>query len=410
MSSPPIMTGDFHITPRSMPGRPEPFVMYVPETELAEFQELLKLSKIGPATWWNQHNDGRFGVSREWLSQAKETWLSTFDWRQHEERLNRFPNFKITVEDSESGSIEIHFLALFSAKEDAIPFIFLHGFPGSFFELLPMMELLSDKYTSATLPYHIIVPSLPDYGLSSSTTENVEMTLDRAARIMHQLMMDLGFSEGYAAQGGDLGSMLARIMSVKYKECKALHVNMLTLNPGETPPNFDGVSVEELREMERAEAWAQTGLAFALEHGTRPATIGLAIASSPVALLAWIGEKLLEWADQREPIPLDTILAMVSLYWFTDTFPRSLYHAQILQNLLRGSSLPISKEKPLGYSLFPRDLALLPKAWAHHLYPNLVFFKAHDIGGHFARLEQPQSFLQDIEEFAQRIRGLFTQS
>lgn len=92
-----------------------------------------------------------------------------------------------------------------------------------------------------------------------------------------------------------------------------------------------------------------------------------------------IGEKLLEWPDQREPLPLDTILAMVSLYWFTDTFSRSLYHAQVIQTVLKGDALPISKEKPLGYSMFPRDLVVLPEAWAHHLYPNLVFFKAHDI-------------------------------
>ncbi|KAL9489604.1 hypothetical protein ACSS6W_001881 [Trichoderma asperelloides] len=336
----------FNIPPTNMPGKPEPFTLHVPEKELSEFYELLKLSKIGPATWWNQHTDGRFGVSREWLSQAKETWLTTFDWRQHEDRINKFPNFKMTVDDAESGKIDIHFLALFSSNQDAVPFVFLHGFPSSFLELLPMMELLSEKYTPETLPYHIIVPSLPDYGLSGSPSENVEMTLDRAARIMHQLMMDLGFSDGYVAQGGDLGSMLARIMSVKYDECKAFH---------------------RLR----------------------------------------IGEKLLEWPDQREPLSLDTILAMVSLYWFTDTFPRSLYHAQVIQTMLKGETLPISKEKPLGYSMFPRDVALLPKAWAHQLYPNLVFFKAHEVGGHFARLEQPKLFLQDIEEFAQRVRESF---
>jgi microsomal epoxide hydrolase len=213
----------FNTLPNNMPGKPEPFTLHVPDKELSEFHELLRLSKIAPATWWNQHNDGRFGVSREWLIQAKEIWLTTFDWRQHENRINKFPNFKIAIQDPEAGKVEIHFLALFSSRKDAIPFIFLHGFPSSFFELLPMMELLSQKYTPETLPYHIIVPSLPDYGLSGSSSENAEMTLDRAARIMHQLMMDLGFNEGYVAQGGDLGSMLARIMSAKYDECKAFH-------------------------------------------------------------------------------------------------------------------------------------------------------------------------------------------
>jgi hypothetical protein len=62
---------------------------------------------------------------------------------------------------------------------------------------------------------------------------------------------------------------------------------MLTLNPGETTPPSEDLSVEELQELKRTETWAQTGLAFALEHGTRPATVGLAIASNPLALLAW---------------------------------------------------------------------------------------------------------------------------
>jgi microsomal epoxide hydrolase len=223
-----ITMSHFNIIPKNIPGKPEPFALHVPEKDLSEFRELLKLSNVGPATWWNQHNDLRFGVSREWLNQAKETWLSTFDWRKHEERINRFPNFKISIKDVEAGQIEVHFTSLFSTKKDAIPVIFLHGYPGSFVEFLPMMQLLADKYTPDTLPYHIIVPSLPDYGLSGGPSQNVEMTLDRAARIMNQLMIDLGFGEGYIAQGGDLGSMLVRIMSVQYKECKAFHGTYLS--------------------------------------------------------------------------------------------------------------------------------------------------------------------------------------
>ena len=66
-----------------------------------------------------------------------------------------------------------------------------------------------------------------------------------------------------------------------------------------------------------------TGMAYAQEHGTRPATIGLVLSSSPIALLAWIGEKFLAWTDQDPSI--DTILKSVTLYWLTDTFPSSIY-------------------------------------------------------------------------------------
>jgi hypothetical protein len=90
-----------------------------------------------------------------------------------------------------------------------------------------------------------------------------------------------------------------------------------------------------------------------------------------------IGEKHLEWSDPREPIALDTILGMVTLYWFTSTFPRALYHAQLVKNLMAGRPHPFSKEKPFGYSLFPYDLVLVPSSWAKKLYPNLALFKTH---------------------------------
>jgi len=217
------MAKPFGTVPENIPGNPTPFTLHIPDEALTEFKQLIKLSAIGPKTWWNQDTTGQFGVSHSWLTEAKETWLSTFDWRKHEDYINSFPNFKTPISDPEAGSVDIHFAALFSKKKDAIPIMFLHGYPGSFLEFLPMMQLLMEKYTPETLPYHVIIPSLPDYGLSGGASENVEMTLDRAARIMNQLMVDLGFGSGYIAQGGDLGSMLTRIISVQYDACKAFH-------------------------------------------------------------------------------------------------------------------------------------------------------------------------------------------
>ena len=62
---------------------------------------------------------------------------------------------------------------------------------------------------------------------------------------------------------------------------------MLTLNSDETAPPSAIPTPEENEQMERNKAWFQTGIAYVLEHGTRPATVGLAISSSPLALLAW---------------------------------------------------------------------------------------------------------------------------
>lgn len=202
---------------------PEKFTLRVPDQDLEEFKQLLKLSKIGPETWYNKQEDGRFGVSQKWLTDAKDAWLK-FDWRKQEDHINSFPNFNAKVDSPDLGTVDVHFAALFSNRKDALPIIFMHGWPGSFLEFLPMLNLLVGKYNPDTLPYHVIVPSLPGYGLSSGSIPlDKETKIDHVAHAFHQLMLDLGFGGRYVAQGGDVGSFLARIMSATFKECKAIH-------------------------------------------------------------------------------------------------------------------------------------------------------------------------------------------
>jgi pimeloyl-ACP methyl ester carboxylesterase len=210
----------------------KPFELSVPEQDVVDFKTLLRLSKLGPETFENLQPAGRYGISRAWLTNAKEVWENAFDWRKHERRINSVPNFKAMVDDAESGPITIHFMALFSSRSDAIPLLCMHGWPGSFMEFLPVIELLRKKYTPDTLPYHVIVPSLPGYAMSSGPPLDRDFSLLDVARILNQLMIGLGFGAGYVAQGGDIGSMLSRILSSKYDECKAFHgerCNKLTL-------------------------------------------------------------------------------------------------------------------------------------------------------------------------------------
>ncbi|KAH9845072.1 Epoxide hydrolase N terminus [Teratosphaeria destructans] len=133
-------------------------------------------------------------------------------------------------------------------------------------------------------------------------------------------------------------------------------------------------------------------MAYALEHGSRPATIGLVLATSPLALLAWIGEKFLEWSDEAPA--LDEILASVSLYWLTETFARCIYP---YRGFFKGGERP-KVEKPSGYSFFPKELVPTPRSQAAAAM-NLVVFKQHTSGGHFAAMEKPVELLEDVEEW-----------
>jgi microsomal epoxide hydrolase len=187
-----------------------------------------------------------------------------------------------------------------------------------------MLDLIKKRYPDpSTLPYHIIVPSLPGYAFSSSPPVHRDFKAEDMAPVMDSLMQALGFGDsGYIAQGGDLGSFIARQLGLEAPSCKAFHINLYQLPP---PSNADSLPISEVEKtgLERGKAFKDSGSAYAMEHGTRTATIGLTLSSSPLALLSWIGEKFLEWTD--EDPQLDEILDSVSLYWLTDTYARCIY-------------------------------------------------------------------------------------
>jgi microsomal epoxide hydrolase len=137
--------------------------------------------------------------------------------REREAWINSFPHFRAPVKDDDETVYDIHFVALFSRKRDALPLLFLHGWPGSFLEFLSILNLLKGKYTPETLPYHVIVPSLPGFTFSSLPILERTFTVQDAARILDKLVSGLGF-EKFVIQGGDLGSLVGRCWGV-YPNC-----------------------------------------------------------------------------------------------------------------------------------------------------------------------------------------------
>jgi pimeloyl-ACP methyl ester carboxylesterase len=216
----------------SPPSSAKPFTLNISDSDLSDFKALLKASKLGPDTWEGRQEDRRFGVTRQWLSDAKDYWLNQYDWRSQEKRINSFPQYTMQVED-----ISVHFVALFSEKKDAVPILFMHGWPGSFLEFLPMCELIKKQYSSADLPYHIIVPSLPGYTLSSGGPLDRDWTMRDSARILDSVMRNLGFPR-YIAQGGDVGSFLAHFLVDEYDSCRAAHSTHTPYSTSRSSTNF----------------------------------------------------------------------------------------------------------------------------------------------------------------------------
>jgi microsomal epoxide hydrolase len=186
----------------------------------------------------------------------------------------------IHVEDDDSRVYDVRFTALFSTKTEALPIIFLHGWPGSAVEFLPMLEHIMQQYpTSDSLPYHIIVPDLIGFGYSSRPPNDTDFSYEDNARVLVKMMHSLGFTAetgGYVTQGGDLGGAIAPKMAVLDPEnCRLTHVNMLVIPPP------DGTDVErdirssaytsdEAEALRKGMAFYTTGAAYAAIQGTRP--------------------------------------------------------------------------------------------------------------------------------------------
>ena len=64
------------------------------------------------------------------------------------------------------------------------------------------------------------MPSLPGFTFSAGPPVDREFKSTDIARIMNQLMLNLGFESGYVAQGGDIGSRISRLLGVNYDACK----------------------------------------------------------------------------------------------------------------------------------------------------------------------------------------------
>ena len=51
---------------------------------------------------------------------------------------------------------------------------------------------------------------------------------------------------------------------------------------------------------------------------------------------------------------------------------------------------------PVAVSVFPDELYPAPRSWTERAYPQLIYYKKHDKGGHFAAWEQPQLYSEEV--------------
>ena len=350
--------------------------------------------------WGSEFNDNA-GISYKQLNTILKYWGNDFSWEKQEKDLNKYDQFKITID-----KINTHFLHIKSSQKNALPLMLIHGWPGSIFEFFDLIPLLTNPEQNNLIgyqPFDLIIPSVPNVGFSFSLNQK-PLDLKEISINFIKLMEELGYKK-YFIQGGDLGSFIASIMAVEKPDVIAgIHINLLPLPRG---LNKISNNINEEKYYKNLKKWLHYETGYQQLQGTKPFTLAHALNSSPVALCSYISEKFYSWTDNDgdlfSKINIDKMLANITLYWITGCIGASFWPYYIRHR----SDWPIDINRPIlvpmGYSEFPKEIFSPPISLAQQFYKDIRFWRSHGSGGHFAAMEKPNELAEDISLFVKKI-------
>ncbi|HBC54095.1 MAG TPA: epoxide hydrolase, partial [Alphaproteobacteria bacterium] len=135
---------------------PQPFTVNIPQARLDWIHRRVKEFE-----WHEMPDNGgwEFGANLDYMRELCAYWLDSYDWRAAERALNRFPQFTVEID----GQL-VHFIHEKGSGKKPRPLIISHGWPGSVFEFLHVIEPLAHPERfggNAEDGFDVIVPSLP---------------------------------------------------------------------------------------------------------------------------------------------------------------------------------------------------------------------------------------------------------
>jgi pimeloyl-ACP methyl ester carboxylesterase len=370
-----------------------PFHLDVARSDLDDLAERLRRTRWpapSPAPDWAQ------GVPIDYLRELCEYWISGYDWRACEKRLNAVGQYR-----AEIGGVGVHLLHARSPHASALPLLLTHGWPGSVREFLDLVAPLTDPPDPADA-FHVVAPSLPGFGFSDAPGET-GWNVPRIAEAWAELMARLGYRR-YGAHGGDWGSLVtARLGAVDAAHLAGIHLTIPVVDLSGTPTPEDELSEFERAGAARLAEYSATGTGYLVQQSTRPQTLGYGLADSPAGQLAWIVEKLYSWSDCRghleNAISRDAVLDNVMLYW--------LPNAAATSARIYWESFPLPDDTvavPAGCSIFPYEQVRVPRAAAERRLTGLRYWNEMPSGGHFPGLEQPDALVGELRAFFRPLR------
>lgn len=369
----------------------QPFTIMVPQRKLDWIAAKLALSVPGYAP--ADDRNWAYGTDARWLADLLEYWRTVYDWRRCEAGLNRLPHFRATVD-----GVDIHFIHIRadggqdngrrSGGKSRLPLILTHGWPGSILEFLGVIQPLT------AMGFDLVIPSLPGFGFSGRPDGVIGPR--RVAAMWRTLMVDVLGYQRFGAQGGDWGSAVTTWLGRDHADVvAAIHLNLF-MAPASTKGDDEATTAY------RAKLAAVQAMqsAYMMEQATKPQTIGLALADTPIGFASWICEKFQGWADTGGDIhrrfSKDQLLDAVMVYLVNDAVQSAIWMYRSIFTDGRGEG---RVEVPTGCALYPAEFMPYPPRQAAERAYNVVDWKEMEAGGHFAAMEEPAAFAENVACF-----------
>lgn len=364
----------------------QPFTITVPQSVIDDLNYRLEHTRFpsdpGGKPW-------SYGTDLSYMKDLVHYWHTKYDWRKAEKAINAFAHFKATIDGT-----EIHFIHERSDNPDAQVIVLTHGWPDNFYRYHKVIPYLTQRY-------HVIVPSLPGYGFSTHKAMNSKDIADVWAKLVQQL----GYQECLAV-GGDTGAPVTMELARRHPDItKAIYITDVGWGDSQADP--ESLSPAEKKFEEETSAWFWSEGAYTMMHSTKPLTVAYGLNDSPAGLAAWAASFANRGRDSNFVDEAygnrDNFLTIMTLYWATETIGSSMqmYKEEALANSSDAwGEAPKAIEKcpvPVAMTMYATD-AQIPKEWGERQGLNVQRYAKIDKGGHFAALEVPKLFADDVCE------------